>query len=189
MSLKLKIDKENKLFYCTVTCYDWIPLFEITKLYDHIYGWFDYLQSKGNRIISFVIMPNHLHLILFLLEENTDIHKVIGNGKRFMAYEIVKRLRQMDDETVLSKLKGSVPLNEKQKGKLHNVFEPSFDVKVISSDKFLIQKMNYIHCNPVRGKWNLIKDYRLFEHSSAGLYEVENYNGYPVTHYMDANKE
>ena len=52
----------------------------------------------------------------------------------------------------------------------------------------MIQKVNYIHRNPVSGKWKLVDDYRLYEHSSAGYYEPVDgmqYKGYPVIHYAE----
>jgi hypothetical protein len=54
---------------------------------------------------------------------------------------------------------------------LHKVFKNSFDAKAIFSERFLFQKLQYIHNNPVSGKWNLAEDYTLYEHSSASFYE------------------
>jgi putative transposase len=50
-----------------------------------------------------------------------------------------------------------VTLREKKKGQVHKIFKDSFDAKPIFSEKFLIQKINYIHYNPVTGKWMLAK--------------------------------
>lgn len=104
-------------------------------------------------------MPNHLHLIIFLPKESDSINRIIANGKRFMAYEIVKRLEDLKDFELLNRLEGSVQENERIKGKLHNVFQPSFDVKNLVTEKFIVQKLNYIHANPIRGRWNLTNDY------------------------------
>ena len=60
----------------------------------------------------------------------------------------------------------------------HKVFEESFDAKGISSEKFLFQKLNYIHHNPVSGRWNLVKDYTEYEHSSASFYETGKIKNY-----------
>jgi len=102
-----------------------------------------------------------------------------------MAYEIIKRLTEAKNLNLLTELSGSINTSDIAKGKKHNVFEPSFDAKIIVSEKFIVQKLNYIHQNPVRGKWKLVDDYREYIHSSAGFYESDNYNGYKVTHYMD----
>ena len=60
-------------------------------------------------------------------------------------------------------------LREKKKGQIHKVFRDSFDAKPIFSQKFLIQKINYIHHNPVSGKWMLVKNFIEYEHSSASF--------------------
>ena len=66
-------------------------LFSLTNLYDVIYKWFNILINKGNELEVFVSMPNHLHLLIYV-NENENINKLLANGKRFLAYEIVKRL-------------------------------------------------------------------------------------------------
>jgi putative transposase len=186
MSTKRKQEVKDTIYFCTFTCFEWIPLFEITKLYDFIYKWFDILKSKDIKIIGYVIMPNHMHLIAFIPEKAATIDKVIGNGKRFMAYEITKRLKEMKFLQVLQRLRDSVSEKDKLKNKLHNVFQPSFDVKALVTEHFIIQKLNYIHANPVRGKWNLAEDYTKYPYSSAGFYELDDFDGYKITHYAEA---
>jgi len=158
----------------------------MTNLYDHIYKWFDLLNSEKAKNTGYVIMPNHMHLLLFTMNNSKDINSILGTGKRFMAYEIVKRLNNLKRKDIIEKLQESVNPNDKLKGKLHNVFEPSFDLKEIATEKFIVQKLNYIHANPVRGKWNLADDFRNYEHSSAGFYESSSKNGYKVVHYSEA---
>ena len=71
---------------------------------------------------------------------------------------------------MLFKLSSACTILEKAKGQKHKVFEPSFDAKAIYSFDFLYQKLNYIHCNPVMGKWQLSKEYTDYKHSSAAFY-------------------
>ena len=92
-----------------------------------------------------------------------------------MAYNMIKRLKQQEESTILQLLSESVTEREKRKGQLHNVFKNSFDAKAIFSDKFLHQKIDYIHYNPVRGKWQLVNNYTDYEHSSAAFYELNSY--------------
>ena len=73
---------------------------------------------------------------------------------------------------------------DRRRGKVHEVFEPSFDWKECKSDKFIEQKLNYIHENPCRGEWNLADQPQDYLHSSAnyyitgerGVYEVMSYS-------------
>ncbi len=52
-------------------------------------------------------------------------------------------------------LHGAVTKTESKKGQVHKVFEESFDAKGIYNEKFFLQKLNYIHHNPVNdnGIW------------------------------------
>ncbi len=47
-----------------------------------------------------------------------------------------------------------------------------FNGKGISTGKFLLQKLNCIHRNPVSGKWTFVVDYIDYEQSSASFYEL-----------------
>ena len=193
---KSKYDK-NAFYFFTITCYKWLQLFEITNFYDHIYNWFDILKYYGVKTVSYVIMPNHLHAIIFfpdnikikLRNDKQEVkiayaNRLIGTGKRFMAYEIVKRLKKNNQKNILNILREGVDKLQSKKGKLHQVFQPSFDLKILLTEKFLVQKINYIHKNPITKKWNLADDYRNYKYSSAGFYELEKYQGYEIEHYL-----
>jgi hypothetical protein len=62
--LKGKIVLFDKTWFTTITCFKWIPLFEITNSYDLVYNWHNLIKS------------------------------MISNAKRFIAYEIVKWLKE-----------------------------------------------------------------------------------------------
>ena len=117
-------------------------------------------------------MPNHVHTIHYFPSAGFDLNKIIGNAKRFMAYEIIKRLEQAHEQDPLKYLGSVVTEREKKKGQLHKAFTDSFDAKGIYNEKFFNQKLKYIHRNPVSGKWKLVIDYTDYEHSSASFYET-----------------
>jgi len=74
-------------------------------------------------------MPNHFHVLLFPTHAGTSLDKIIGDGKRFMAYDIVNKLKAQQKESILAILREGVDRNEKRKGKLHQVFHLSFDAR------------------------------------------------------------
>ena len=165
---------ENNTWFVTFTCYSWISLFEIANAYDMVYKWFKLIDDKyGIKTLAFVIMPNHVHVLLELPGTGINLNKLIGNGKRFMAYEIVRRLREIGRQDVLTKLSLACSDRERAKGQKYKAFEQSFDAKPVYSLEFLYQKLDYIHHNPVSGKWNLCTEFVDYEHSSAGFYELE----------------
>jgi len=67
---------------------------------------------------------------------------------------------------------------------LHKVFKDSFDAKPIYT-KFLLQKIEYIHLNPVKGTWKLAGDWREYEHSSASFYELNKIMNHEPLYYNE----
>ena len=61
MSIKQQKHETDGIYFITVTCYNWLPLFQITNTYDAVFKWSNYLKQKGHYITGYVIMPNHLH--------------------------------------------------------------------------------------------------------------------------------
>lgn len=181
MAIKWKHGDEFTMYFCTFTCYKWMHLFEKVNAYDTVYKWFDNLKQNNHHPLVFVIMPNHLHVILYFPETGYNLNKIISNAKRFIAYEIINRLERNSLNEELDFLHDAVTKAEAKKGQVHRVFEESFDAKGIYNEKFFMQKLNYIHHNPIKGRWNLVNDYTDYEHSSASFYElgiVKNYEPY-----------
>ena len=154
MSVRKIITETDGIFFITITCYSWIPLFQISNTYDAVYKWFNYLKEKGHYITGYVIMPNHFHFLVAFSKSNKNINKIIGNGKRFLAYEIIERLKEANNTSMLNQLAEAVEVTDRKRGKLHEVFEDSFDIKECLTEKFTRQKLNYIHNNPCTGKWD-----------------------------------
>jgi len=130
-------------------------------------------------------MPNHLHAIIHFHNEHFNLNTIIANGKRFLAYEMITRLEDSGNSVLLSHLENLVTVREKQKGQLHKVFKDSFDAKPTITQKFLLQKINYIHNNPVSRKWMLAKDFVEYVHSSASFYEIQLMRHFKPMHYLD----
>ena len=185
MPVKSKIPYSDGIFFITFTCYQWLPLFKITNGYDLVYKWFDYLKEQGHYIVGYQIMPNHLHVMIAFRNSKKSINKMIGNGKRFMAYGIVERLEQSTQRDILKILQKGVTKTDRRKGKKHEVWEDSFDWKECFSNKMICVKLDYMHNNPISGKWQLVEDPVDYPHSSAKFYVTGRQGIYAVTHYME----
>lgn len=185
MTVRLQINENSGLFFVTFTCLNWIPLFELTNSYDLVYKWFDYLKSKGHFINGYVIMPNHLHILTAIKNSTQSINAIVSNGKRFMAYEMINRLKDQNQKETLEKLSGAVTASDSKRGKLHQVFEPSFDCKECYSEDFTEQKLNYMHQNPCKGVWNLAVSPIEYKHSSAKFYHTGEKGEYDIMNYKE----
>jgi len=173
------------MYSITFTCTNWLSLFEIADAYSSVYNWFDVLKAQGHYIVGYTIMPNHLHAVIAFVNRSKPINTIISNGKRFMAYDIVDKLEHVNNTTILNTLSNARNATEIKANKQHKVFETSFDWKWCNSDKMLEQKLNYIHNNPCKGKWNLANNIVEYVHSSAKYYLTGEQGIYEVTHYKD----
>jgi REP element-mobilizing transposase RayT len=124
----------------------------------------NYLKELSARdlikVYSFV-MPNHVHLVLQQLQKNGK-ETPQGSFLKYTAHEFLKSLKQNGT----SKLYEVNAANKK-----HEIWQRDSLSIEISSKDFAKQKIDYIHFNPVSGKWNLAKDY-LDYYSSARFYET-----------------
>jgi len=174
MPIRTQHEIKDNTWFITFTCYRWIPLFEIAKSYDFVYNWLNLINKKYNiKTLAFVIMPNHVHLILYLPDGITNLNVIVSNGKRFMAYAIIQRLTAQQNHNLLFQLSEGCSEKDKAKGQKHKAFETSFDAKPVYTIDFFHQKLDYIHHNPVSKKWNLCAEFTDYEHSSAGFYLLE----------------
>jgi len=185
MPVKRKITETEGVYFITFTCFQWLSLIEQTKSYDLVYKWFDHLKSKGHYITGYVIMPNHVHVLIAFRNTGQSINTIVGNGKRFIAYEIIRRLEQQQENKLLHRLYLSVEAKDKERNKKHEVWEDSFNWNECRNHQYMKQKLDYIHDNPVRGKWNLATTAADYEHSSARFYICGEHAAYTVMNFLE----
>ena len=151
MAIETIVDSKG-IYFITFTCHNWLPLIDMADAYQDVYKFFDTIKKDGNDIVGYVIMPNHLHFLINYANTSKKLNMIIGTGKRFLAYDIVKTLKQKQQHQLLDILSLAVEQKDRSRGKKHEVWKAGFDVKMCRTEKFLLQKLNYIHDNPVKGK-------------------------------------
>ena len=185
MPVKRTIPYNSGMFFITFTCHEWLSLIDKVTGYDIVYNWFDHLKEKGHFINGYVIMPNHVHVLLSFINTKQSINTIVGNGKRFMAYEIIQRLAVNKDVALLQQLSAQVEAARKANKKQHEVWKTSFDWKDCRSNEFVWLKLNYMHNNPCTNKWQLAANPIEYIHSSAKFYLTGVQGIYPVTNFME----
>lgn len=68
--------------------------FDLSDAWNSAYKWFDALFDKQIRVIGYVVMPNHIHSLLYFPQMPKSLNTIIGNAKRFMAYDIIAGLEK-----------------------------------------------------------------------------------------------
>ena len=161
--------KDGAVYFATFTCHQWLPLFHELNAYDVVYNWMHIAHEMGYRFLGYAIMPNHAHFVIRVPEGGT-INTVLGNGKRFMAYELIQRLAAADRQDLLVQLQQGLRPSDIARGQRHRVFATSTDLVELFSGKMIARKLNYIHANPVSKRWRLANDAVEYPHSSFAFY-------------------
>ena len=141
-----KSKEENLVHYVTCVTFDRIPLFQRNKICSLFIDALEATRTKDPfKLIGYVIMPDHIHLLANPIALN--ISKVVGRLKGRAATKILKDLRMLGCWDVLDELKLLQPLKS---GQTHAVWLKDFSSIDIWGHKFIRQKLHYIHMNPVR---------------------------------------
>ena len=155
---------QRELYFYTATIYKWKPLIKEFSLEPVIIQSLHYLcQKECVKVYGFVIMPNHVHFIWELLQNNGKESPVVSFMK-FTAHEFQNRLEE------------NVPhiLNEYKvdwHSRNYNFWQPKADWFLLNQASTIEQKLNYIHLNPMRGKWRLVNEPTEYYYSSCRFYE------------------
>jgi putative transposase len=170
--------KLNNTYFFTCTIIDWRPLLEEEIYKRIILDSLRYLCDKGCiKIYSFVIMPNHVHLIWKLLKLN---------GKELPSSSFLKFTSHKLLELVKIRNKEKLSwLTSQLSDSKYQIWIPKSREFNLYSSKLFEQKMDYIHNNPVQGKWLLADCPVDYYYSSAKFYEdgVDDF-GF-VTHHSE----
>ena len=154
------------LYFITGTTILWLPIFK-HAIYREIVlrslAW--HRQQTRMLLFAFVIMPTHLHWILKPLPPFT-INAIIRSFASFTAHKILLAAKAYHHEVIISKFAQNA-----KKGKNHRIWL-SFQAKNIHTDKFLWQKMEYVHNNPIKSDWFQLEDRADYDLSSASYYDL-----------------
>ena len=153
---------ENLYFY-TDTVYNFQHLLADDRLKLIIIQSWQYLcQKQLINIYGYVIMPNHIHLIWKMLQPNGK-ESPAGSFAKFTAHQFKKYLSETNP-TLLIKYASDKIDRQFQFWKRDPLAIP------LSNEDILIQKLEYIHNNPVKEKWALCKHPEDYRWSSAKFY-------------------
>ena len=163
---RYKVYEPTHPHFITLTVLHWIPLFTNTKSVDILLDCFMYLQKNDNlKIYSYVILENHLHLVA----SSDDIAKTIKKFKSYTAKKLLKLLQEENIKTILEQL--AFYKKAHKKTTTYQVWQEGMQPKLIQDEKTMIQKIEYIHNNPV--KRGYVDEARHWRYSSARDYDDE----------------
>lgn len=160
-------------FFVTTTFRNWLKILMNEKYYMIVVESIKFCLKKYNcDLIAYVLMPNHIHLILFY-NDKVDVSGFMRDMKKYTSVKL-RQCLELDDMHKVEMLK------YKKCGQKFKVWKDRFDAVIIRHRSVLITKVEYIHNNPIKAEF---VDYpEEWKYSSAMYYATNEEGVLPVRH-------
>ncbi len=163
---RYKFYDTSRPYFLTMTTVDWLPVFTHRMVAEQILSSLEFIQKERKVVLyAYVIMEHHLHCIV----SHQELPKIIKEFKSYTARAVIDLLKQYRYSAWLKKLR-----NLRAPYKLDSTYQfwqEGSHPQEIHSEAMFLQKIEYIHNNPVkRGYVDQPKHWR---YSSASNYEGE----------------
>jgi putative transposase len=163
----------NEKYFLTLTVVDWIDVFTRKELCEVITDSLKFCQeNKGLQIYAWCLMPSHLHLVAAVDSDQITLSDVMRDFTKYTSKLIVKTIKEIAEsrrDWLLNHFAYAGKYNPKIKD--YKFWQDGLHPIELTSGKFIDQKINYIHQNPVEaGIVYRAEDYVL---SSAAQYAGE----------------
>ncbi len=165
------IRDQAKIHFITATIIDWVDVFTKNTYKDIIIDCLAYcIKEKGMLLYGYVIMSNHIHLIL--QSKTGRLSDLIRDFKKFTSKNILEKIINEPEsrrEWMLERFKKATETHSRNKN--YQFWQYGNHAEEIYSHKFMWSKLDYIHLNPVRA--GIVKKASHYKYSSASNY-VDN---------------
>ena len=167
MSTGYKIQEKEGIQFLTLQITAWVDLFSRKEYRDIVLESLKFcVQKKGLEVFAYVIMSNHIHLLA--RSSTGDLSGTIRDfksftGKKFLA--VIESEKESRKEWLLTVLRYH---GKYKKDQDHQFWTHENHAEYIFSQKFLEQKIKYIHENPVRS--GIVESAEDYLYSSARNY-------------------
>jgi putative transposase len=158
--------------FITCTVLHWIPVFTRPATVQILLDSLRHLQTEGLKVFAYVILENHLHMVVQSARLDVDMRRF----KSFTARQLIDYLKQHNVRQVLEQLAFYKKAHKDDRA--YQFWQEGIHPEWLQNDAMMRKKIEYIHENPVkRGYVDFPEHWR---YSSArsylgqeGLLEVE----------------
>jgi putative transposase len=162
--------------FFTATILEWKHLLKEDSYKDIIIKSLLFLKNEGSIIVyGFVIMPNHIHL-LWQIQDGYKQDNIQMRFLKFTAQQMKFKLADTNDSRLNKFLVNA-------KDRQYQFWERNSLSIDLWTPAVFMQKLDYIHSNPLQDKWRLAEFPEDYKYSSAKFYESGHDEFGLVTHY------
>jgi len=170
------IGDQYETYFLTFTVVGWVDLFTRKECRDIVINSLKYCQDRKYLIINaYVIMSSHIHIICRAEEGSDGLSAIVRDFKKFTSKQILDFVLNDKKESRREWLKVVFQYHAKynKNNTNYQVWQQNNQPKQLLNPKFISQKLNYIHNNPVAE--NIVEKPEDYLYSSAKQYiEIEN---------------
>ncbi|HSS20722.1 MAG TPA: transposase [Pyrinomonadaceae bacterium] len=160
---KFQVSRDSQALYITAVARNRLPVFQKEAIATVMCKALDEARKSGGFLIfAYVIMPDHIHLLTNQAGKSADVLRYL---KGITARRAIDYLKDNNFESSLAKLRHQ----EWKREHKYSLWQQEKNVFSVFSESMFMQKVNYIHMNPVRaGLVERAIDYRW---SSARIWQ------------------
>jgi len=174
MSEKYKFYDPSGIYFVTITIVGWVDLFTRSELKHVVIDSLRHCQNeKGLVIHAWCLMPSHLHLII---SSENNLSDILRDFKKFTSKELITTIKRTNESRkgwILDLF--SEVADHLKRVKNYKVWQDGNHPEILTSAKFIRQKLNYLHNNPVMDE--IVDEPEDYRFSSARDY-YSNKRGY-----------
>jgi len=174
---RFQISRDSQALFITLNTKNRLPIFRKDEMKNLLCQAIDEARrSAGLLLFAYVIMIDHLHI---LTDQPKPISEVLRVLKGITARRLIDFLKQGNCQSSLEKLRHEVQ-NRNYK---YSLWQTEKNVLPIFSEGMFMQKVNYIHNNPVRA--GLVEKSTDYRYSSARIWQRCSLDNEPLLMDMD----
>lgn len=139
------------IYFITCTLVAWVDLFTRIEYKECVVDALLYANvHKGLQIHAYVIMTNHIHLIIST-EGSHDLSAIIRDFKKFTAKKCLQLVNCISESRrVWLMNRFAYEAKRKIRGDKHKFWQEGYHAVELNGNLMIDQRLNYIHQNPVR---------------------------------------
>ncbi len=159
MAFGYRIKEQQGTYFVTFTVEQWVDVFTRKEYVEIVINSLIFCQAeKGLLVYAWVIMTNHLHMIISCKEGN-KLSDIIRDFKKFTSRKIISAIESFSKESRRCWLRFLL-IQKTTEGKTEICFwQDGNHAEEIYDLKFFCQKRDYIHFNPVKSGYVSIPEH------------------------------
>jgi REP element-mobilizing transposase RayT len=169
---EFQISRNSQAAYLTAVCKDRLSVFTGEAINTVACNALDEARASGGFLIfAYVLMPDHLHLLTSAPTGESDVTRYTKGitGRRVIDY-----LKEQNLDSILRRLQHQ----EWKRKHSHSLWQQEKNLLSIYSEALFMEKVNYIHNNPVRA--GLVEKPTDYLWSSARIWRREDREDEPL---------